>query len=196
MISLRTEVKTELRYNVCDDAITEEKCCIQCKVKEYSLIAALSSVLFWMIDFLQINYILKMMFCNVNDAVMIIEWAFSIKFVNNDSSTAWESENRMQKDNILLLKRLNKYDYIYIQWQNLCCCLFYATILFRVCTSSLLCECFVNRFILRHLCFLYIVFFFILFCFCISFQQSKYVNNVTYNIHCILNWLSFYRLDL
>ncbi len=28
MISLKTEIKTELRHNVCDDAIVKEKCCI------------------------------------------------------------------------------------------------------------------------------------------------------------------------
>ncbi len=37
-------------------------------------------------NFLQINYILKMMFCNVNDAVTIIKQAFLIKSVNNDLS--------------------------------------------------------------------------------------------------------------
>ena len=121
---------------------------------------------------------------------------FLIKFVNNDSSAAWESENKMWKDDILLLKRLSKYNYVYIEQQDLCCCLFCTITLFKACISSLLCKHFVNRFILRYLHFLYLIFFFIMFCFCISFQQSKYVNNVTYNICCILNWFNFYRLDL
>jgi len=54
------------------------------------------------------------MFCDVNDIIMIIKQAFSIKSVNNDLSTAWESENKIWKDDISLLKRLNKYNYIYI----------------------------------------------------------------------------------
>jgi len=127
------------------------------------------------------------MFCDVNSVVMIIKQAFSIKSVNNDSSMTWESEDEMQKDNILSLKRLNKYNYVYIQQQDLCCCLFYVTTLFKVCISSSLCRHFVSKFILKYLHFLYSIFFFITFCFCISFQQSKYVNNVIYNIYYILN---------
>ncbi len=46
---------------------------------------------------------------------MIIKQAFSIKSVNNDSSMTWESEDEMQKDDISSLKRLNKYNYVYIQ---------------------------------------------------------------------------------
>ncbi len=134
------------------------------------------------------------MFCDVNDAVTIIKQAFSIKSVNNDLSVAWES--RVQKDSILLLKRLNKYNCIYMQQQSLCCCLFCTIILFKVCISSLLYKHFVDRFILRCLHFLCSVFFFILFCFCVLFQQSKCIDDVIYNIHCILNWFSSYRLDL
>jgi len=147
-----------------------------------------------MTNFLQTDYALKTVFCDVNDAVMIIKQAFSIKFINNDLSAAWRSE--IQKDDISSLKRLSKYNCVYIQQQSLCCCLFCAIILFRVCILSLLCRHFVNKFILRHLHFLCSTFFFITFCFCISFQQSKYVNSVTYSIHCILNWFSSYRLDL
>jgi len=136
------------------------------------------------------------MFCDVNSAATVIKWAFLIKFVNNNLSVTWESENKVWKDSILLLKKLNKYNCIYIQWWDLCCCLFCITTLFRTYISSLLCKHFINEFILRYLCFLYLIFFFVLFCFCISFQQSKYVNSVTYNIHYILNWLSSYRLNL
>ncbi len=39
-----------------------------------------------MMSFLQINYILKMMFYDINDAATITEQAFSIKSINNDSS--------------------------------------------------------------------------------------------------------------
>jgi len=46
-------------------------------------------------SFLQINYTLRMMFCDVNDAVTVIKQAFLIKFVNNNSSVTWESENEM-----------------------------------------------------------------------------------------------------
>ncbi len=144
-------------------------------------------MLFWMIDFLQINYVSEIVFCNVNDAVMIIKQAFSIKSVNNNLFIAWRSENEIQKDDISSLKKLNKYNYIYIQQQSLCCCLFCTTILFRACISSLLCKYFVNKFILKYLHFSYLIFFFILFCFCISFQQSKYVNSVIYSIYYILN---------
>ncbi len=65
-------------------------------------------------SFLQTDYILRMMFYNVNDAVMIIKQAFSIKSVNNDLFAAWESENEVWKDSVSLLKRLSKYNYIYI----------------------------------------------------------------------------------
>ncbi len=144
---------------------------------------------------LQINYTLRMMFYDVNDVVMIIKQAFSIKFINNDLSAAWESRDRVWKDDTLLLKRLNKYNYIYIQWWDLCCCLFYTTTLFRMYISSLLCKHFVNKFILRCLHFLCLIFFFITFCFCISFQQNKYVNSITYSTYCVLNWLSSYRFN-
>jgi len=152
------------------------------------------SALFWVMSFWQTNYAVKMMFCEVSDAVMATEWAFSIKFINNDSSAAWESD--VQKGSISSLKRLNKYNYVCMQWWDPCCCLFYATILFRTCTSSLLCRHFVDEFVLRHLHFLCSVFFFVIFCFCISFQWSKYVNDVTYSTHCILHWSSSYRLSL
>jgi len=39
-------------------------------------------------SFLQTDYTLKVMFYNVNDAVMIIKQAFLIKFINNDLSAA------------------------------------------------------------------------------------------------------------
>ncbi len=149
------------------------------------MIIVLNSVLFWVMSFWQINYIMKVMFCNVNDTATVIKQAFLIKFINNDLSAAWES--RVWKDSILLLKRLNKYNCIYIQWQDLCCDLFCTTILFRVCISSLLCECFISKFILRYLHFLYIIFIFILSHFCISFQQSKYINSVIYSIYYILD---------
>ena len=144
-------------------------------------------------SFWQINYVVKMMFCKVSDAVTVTEQAFSIKFINNGSSAAWGSS--VWKDDISSLKRLNKYNYICMQQQGFCFCLFYTTILFRMCISSLLCKHFVSRFTLRHLHFLCTVFIFILFCFWVSFQWSKYVNNVTYNVCHILHWLSSYRLS-
>ncbi len=145
---------------------------------------------------LQTNCVLRMMFCDVNSVVTVIKQAFLIKSVNNDLSVTWRSRNEIQKDDTLSLKRLSKYNCIYMQQQDLCCCLFYITTLFRVYISSLLCRHFVSKFILRCSYFLYLIFFFVTFCFCISFQQSKYVNSVTYNICCILNWLSFHRLNL
>jgi len=54
------------------------------------------------------------MFYDVNSTVTVTEWAFLIKFVNNDLSVAWGSEDEMWKDDVSLLKRLNKYNYIYI----------------------------------------------------------------------------------
>ncbi len=47
-----------------------------------------------------------MMFCDISSAAMIIKWAFSIRFVNNDLSVAWESENEVWKDSILSLKKI------------------------------------------------------------------------------------------
>jgi len=186
----------KLRYNVCDDATVKEICSVQHRVERCSSIMILNLVLFWVMNFWQINYTVKMMFCDISDAATIIKQAFSIKSVNNDLSAAWESEDRVQKDSILLLKRLNKYNYIYMQQQSLCCCLFCTIMLFRVCTSSLLCRHFVSEFILRCSCFSCTVFIFVLFHFCISFQQSKYVNSVTYDICYTLHWLSSYRLSL
>ncbi len=46
-------------------------------------------------SFLQINYVLKMMFYDINDVVIVIKWAFLIKFVNNDLSVTWESRDEM-----------------------------------------------------------------------------------------------------
>jgi hypothetical protein len=175
----------KLRCNVCNNATVKEECNMQCKAERCSLIIVLNLILFWVMSFLRTDYISETVFYDVNSAVIIIKQAFSIKFINNDLSAAWESE--MWKGSISSLKRLNKYNCVYMQQQSLCCCLFYAIILFRMCISSLLCRHFVNRFILRHLHFLYLIFIFILFCFCISFQQSKYVNNVTYNTHYILD---------
>ena len=115
MTFLRTETKMKLRCNVCDDTITEEKCDMQCRVERYSLIIILNLVLFWMTDFWQINYVVKTVFCDISDAATVIKQAFSIRFINNDLSAAWESRDKMQKDSISLLKRLNKYNCIYIQ---------------------------------------------------------------------------------
>ena len=136
-------------------------------------------------SFLQTDYILRMMFYNANDAVMIIKQAFSIKFINNGLSAAWESS--VQKGSISLSERLSKYNCVCMQQQSFCCCLFCATILFRMCISSLLCKHFVDEFALRCLHFSCSVFFFAVFCFCISFQWSKCVNSVTYDIYCILH---------
>ncbi len=76
----------KLKCNVCNDATVKEECCVWHKAERYSLIIILSLILFWAADFLQINYILKIMFYDVNDAAMIIKQAFSIKSVNNDLS--------------------------------------------------------------------------------------------------------------
>ncbi len=113
MILLETEVKMKLRCNVCDDTIVKEECDIWCKAERYSSIIILDLTLFWVISFWQINYTVKMMFYDVNDIATVTEQVFSIKFVNNDSSVAWES--RVWKDSILSLERLNKYNCIYIQ---------------------------------------------------------------------------------
>jgi len=40
------ETKTELRYNVCDDATVKEKCDMQYRTERYSLITVSDSVLF------------------------------------------------------------------------------------------------------------------------------------------------------
>jgi len=186
----------KLRCNVHDDAITEEKCDVWHRVERCSLIIVLGSVLFWMTDFWQIDYTVKMMFCDISDAATAIKWAFLIRSVNNDLSATWESESRVQKGGILLLERLSKYNHICVQWWDFCCWNFCMTMLFRVCTSLLLCRHFVDKFILRHSCFLCIIFIFVLSHFWVSFQWSKCVNNVTYNAHCVLHWLSSYRLSL
>jgi len=86
MISSETEMKMKLRCNVCNNIIVKKKC---------SSITVLSLTLFWAVNFLQINYIAKTVFCDVNDAVTVIKQAFLIKFVNNDLSTAWRSEDKM-----------------------------------------------------------------------------------------------------
>jgi len=70
--------------NVCNDVTVKERYCIQYRAEKYSLIIVLSSALFWVMSFLQINYVLRMMFYDINDAVTIIKQAFSIKSVNND----------------------------------------------------------------------------------------------------------------
>ena len=85
---LRIEAKIKLRCNVYDDATAKKKCCVWCRAERYLLIIVLSSALFWVMSFLQTDYTLKVMFYNVNDAVMIIKQAFSIKFINNDLSAA------------------------------------------------------------------------------------------------------------
>ncbi len=73
MTFLRTEMKMKLRCNVCNDATVKEKYCIQYKAEKYLLIIVLNLMLFWAANFLQINYTLRMIFCDVNDAVMIIK---------------------------------------------------------------------------------------------------------------------------
>ncbi len=55
------------------------------------------------------------MFCDISDAATVIKQAFLIKSVNNDLSVTWESESKVQKDDISLSERLNKYNCIYIQ---------------------------------------------------------------------------------
>jgi len=52
MTFLRIEMKTELRYNVYNDVIVKEECCIQCKAERYSLIIILNLILFWVMKFL------------------------------------------------------------------------------------------------------------------------------------------------
>ncbi len=46
MIFLETEIKTELRCNMCDDVTVKEKCNIQYKAERYLLIIVLSLMLF------------------------------------------------------------------------------------------------------------------------------------------------------
>ncbi len=70
---LRTEIKTELRCNMYNDVIAEEKCNIWCRAERCSLITVLSLIFFWIMSFWQINYTVKMMFCDVNDAVTVIK---------------------------------------------------------------------------------------------------------------------------
>ncbi len=88
MTSLRAEMKTELRCNVCNDVTVKEKCDEWHRAERYSLIIILDSALFWMMSFWQINYAAEMMFCDISDMKMIIEQAFSIKSVNNGLSAA------------------------------------------------------------------------------------------------------------
>ncbi len=95
MTFLRVEIKIKLKCNVCDDITVKEKCCIWCKAERYSLIIILNLTLFWVMSFLQINYVLEMMFYNINNVVIVIKWAFLIKFVNNDLSVTWESRDEM-----------------------------------------------------------------------------------------------------
>ncbi len=85
---LRVRVKTKLRHNVCDDTTVKEKCDVQYRAERYSLITVLNLIFFWVTNFLQINYISKTVFCDVNDVVTVIKQAFSIKSVNNDLSAA------------------------------------------------------------------------------------------------------------
>ena len=73
MISLEIEIKTELRCNVYNDVTVKEKCCIWCKVKKYSLIIILNLTLFWVTAFLQINYTLRTVFYDVNNAATVIK---------------------------------------------------------------------------------------------------------------------------
>jgi len=73
MTSLRTETKIKLRCNVCNDITVKEKCNVWCRAERYSLIVILDLMFFWVMSFLQINYILRMMFYDVNDAVTVIK---------------------------------------------------------------------------------------------------------------------------
>jgi len=73
MTFLKTEAKIELRCNVYNDVTVKEKCCIQYRAERYSLIIVLSLTFFWTVSFLQINYILRMMFYDVNSAMTIIK---------------------------------------------------------------------------------------------------------------------------
>jgi len=107
-----TETKMKLRCNVHDDVTVKEKCNIQSRAERYSLIAVLSSALFWVTDFWWVNYTAETVFCEVSDAATIIKQAFSIKFINNGSSAAWESN--VQKDGISSSERLSKYNCIYM----------------------------------------------------------------------------------
>jgi len=70
---LRAEIKMKSECNVYDDATVKKECNVQCRAERYSLIVILSSALFWMMSFLQTDYALRVMFCDVNSAVMIIE---------------------------------------------------------------------------------------------------------------------------
>jgi len=93
--SLRAEMKMKLRHNVYDDVTVKEECDVWCKAERYSSIIILDLALFWVISFLQINYISEIMFYDINDVVMITEQAFSIKSVNNDLSVTWRSRDEM-----------------------------------------------------------------------------------------------------
>ncbi len=73
MISLEIEIKTELRCNVYNDVTVKEKCCIWCKVKKCSSIIILNLTLFWVTAFLQINYTLRTVFYDVNNAATVIK---------------------------------------------------------------------------------------------------------------------------
>ncbi len=92
---LRAEAKMKLRYNVCNNIIVKEECDIQCRAERYSLIMILDLALFWMMSFWQINYIVKMMFYDINDTATVIKQAFLIRSVNNDLSAAWESRDKV-----------------------------------------------------------------------------------------------------
>ncbi len=73
MILLEAEMKTKLRYNVYNNVTVKEKCNVWCRAERYSLIAVLNLAHFWITDFWQINYAAEMMFCDINDIIMIIK---------------------------------------------------------------------------------------------------------------------------
>ncbi len=52
MIFLRAEIKTELRCNVYNDVIVEEKCCIWCEAERCLSIIISDLTLFWSASFL------------------------------------------------------------------------------------------------------------------------------------------------
>ncbi len=114
IISLRAETKMKLRHNVCNDATVKEKCDVQCRAERCLLIVILSLMLFWVTDSWQINYTVKMMFCDISDAATVTEQAFSIRSVNNSLSVAWGSKDEVWKGDISLSEKLNKYNCVCI----------------------------------------------------------------------------------
>jgi len=73
MTSSETEMKMKSGHNVCDDITVKEKCNIWCKAERYSSITVSDLMFFWVTDFWQTDYTMKVMFCDINSAVMITE---------------------------------------------------------------------------------------------------------------------------